>query len=198
MVFGFNTDLRVGDIVFHVQTEDRGLNNPVIDTTVYCKGRIVHRRVTEYRDLIPSLEFAPQRLRERLEDQHRKIIGDLRDGTLKFDLPAPGTQPASAAGIQVQLTNPASWLSAGTARLLLEVKSKRGGEAVADAHIDVTVSGGIEPKNFSGKTDHAGRAELSFPVPRTGGGGIMELVVRATHGELADELRYSLKPRLRS
>ncbi len=197
MIFGFNTDLRVGPTVFHVQTEDRGLQNPVIDTTVYCKGRIVHRRVSGYNDLIPSLEFAPHRLRERLEIQHRAIIEELRSGSLKVDEPAGASRPTPIEGIHVQLTNPASWLSAGTATLKLEVKTRADGGPAAGAQVEVIVSGGPESKSFSGRTDRSGLAELSFPLPRAGGGG-MELVIRATRGHEADELRYSLKPRPRS
>ena len=32
MSSGFNTDIKVGEQVFHVQTEDRGPAHPVIDT----------------------------------------------------------------------------------------------------------------------------------------------------------------------
>lgn len=197
MIFGFNTDLRVGDSVYHVQTEDRGPGNPVIDTTVYSRGRILHRRVSDYKELIATLEFAPERLRERLEAQHRAIIEELRAGTLKFDEAAAAPAPAPATGIQVQLMNPASWLAAGTATLKLEVKSKASGEAVADANLQITVSGVQGPVHFPGKTNRDGRADISFPLPRTGGGG-MELVIRASSAEASDEIRYSLKPKPRT
>jgi len=34
MSSGFNTDIKVGEQVFHVQTEDRGPAHPIIDTAV--------------------------------------------------------------------------------------------------------------------------------------------------------------------
>jgi hypothetical protein len=201
MIFGFNTDLRVGNAVYHVQTEDRGDVNPVIDTTIYSKGRILHRRVNSYKEFRESPEFDPTALRERLEVQHRAIIDELRSGALVLEAPPAAPSPAAApppatAGIQVQLLNPGSWLAGGTATLKLEVKSKAKGEAVGEAAIQVTVTGAKGPVEFTGKTDSVGHAELSFPLPRMGPGGT-DLVIRAKSSAEEDEIRYSLKPKTR-
>ena len=205
MIFGFNTDLRVGHAVYHVQTEDRGEDNPVIDTTIYSKGRILHRRVNSYKEFREAPDFSAAALRQRLEEQHRAIIDELRSGALAFEhteaAPAHAKKPSKArhpahAGIQVQLLNPASWLAAGTATLKLEVKSRDHGKAVHGAEIHVTVTGAKGPVEFSVKTDHAGHAELAFPLPRTGPGGT-ELVIRVKSSAGEDEIRYSLKPKAR-
>ena len=195
MIFGFNTDLRVGNAVYHVQTEDRGEVNPVIDTTIYSKGRILHRRVNSYKEFRETPEFNPTALRERLEVQHRTIIDELRSGALVLEAP-PGAPSPAPAGIQVQLLNPGSWLAAGTATLKLEVKSKGKGEAVGEAAIQVTVTGAKGPVEFAGKTDSAGHVVLSFPLPRMGPGGT-DLVIRAKSSAGEDEIRYSLKPKAR-
>jgi hypothetical protein len=200
MIFGFNTDLRVGNAVYHVQTEDRGDVNPVIDTTIYAKGRILHRRVNSYKEFRESPEFNPTALRERLEVQHRAIIDELRSGALVLEAPPAASSPAAApapAGIQVQLLNPSSWLAAGTATLKLEVKSKGSGKAVGEAAIHVTVTGAKGPVEFTTATDSAGHAELAFPLPRMGPGGT-DLVIRAKSSAEEDEIRYSLKPKARS
>ncbi len=195
MIFGFNTDLRVGKAVYHVQTEDRGDVNPVIDTTVYSKGRVLHRRVNSYKEFRESPEFNPTALRERLEVQHRAIIDELRSGALLLEAPPAASTPA-LAGIQVQLLNPGSWLAAGTATLKIVVKSKENGEGVGEAAIHVTVTGAKGPVEFAGKTDGAGHAELSFPLPRMGPGGT-DLLIRAKSSTGEDEIRYSLKPKAR-
>jgi len=51
MNFGFNSNVRVGDAVYHVQTEDRGPSHPFLDTVVYVAGRVVHKRSSSYQDL---------------------------------------------------------------------------------------------------------------------------------------------------
>lgn len=205
VIFGFNTDLRVGNAVYHVQTEDRGDVNPVIDTTIYSKGRILHRRVNSYKEFRETPDFNPTGLRQRLEEQHRAVIDELRSGALVLEAPqaapapapeAVATPPPAPAGIQVQLLNPASWLAAGTATLKLEVKSKGKGEAVGEAEIQVTVTGAKGPVDFAAKTDDEGHAELAFPLPRMGPGGT-DLVIRAKSPAGEDEIRYSLKPRAR-
>ena len=201
MIFGFNTDLRIGKAVYHVQTEDRGDINPVIDTTIYAKGRILHRRVNSYKDFRESPEFNPTALRVRLEVQHRAIIDELRSGALVLEAPPVASSTAASAtpepaGIQVQLLNPSSWLAAGTATLKLEVKSKVNGAAVGEAAIHVTVTGAKGPVEFTTMTDSAGHAELSFPLPRMGPGGT-DLVIRAKCPAGEDEIRYSLKPKAR-
>ena len=196
MIFGFNTDLRVGNAVYHVQTEDRGDVNPVIDTTIYAKGRILHRRVNSYKDFRESPEFNPNALRERLEVQHRAIIDELRSGALVIEAPLAAAPAPAPAGIQVQLLNPSSWLSSGTATLKLEVKSKGSGKAVGEAAIHVTVTGAKGPVEFTTITDSAGHAELAFPLPRMGPGGT-DLVIRAKSSAGEDEIRYSLKPKAR-
>jgi hypothetical protein len=198
VIFGFNTDLRVGNAVYHVQTEDRGDGNPVIDTTIYCKGRIIRRCVNSYRDFLESPEFTEAALRQRLEEQHRAIIDDLRSGSLALEEPqAAPTLAAGLPGIQVQLLNPASWLAAGTAKLMLEVKAKGGGEAIGDAAIRVTLTGMHGPVHFTARTDSGGRAELTFPMPRVGPGGT-EVVIQAKALAGEDEIRYSLRPKART
>ncbi|MGC1186759.1 MAG: hypothetical protein WA871_05155 [Candidatus Acidiferrales bacterium] len=50
MTSGFNSNVRVGEIVYHVQTEQRGEDGVVIDTVVYISGRVIHRVRTNLRD----------------------------------------------------------------------------------------------------------------------------------------------------
>ena len=40
MITGFNTDIRHNDKVYHIQTEDKGLQNPYIESLVYVGGAV--------------------------------------------------------------------------------------------------------------------------------------------------------------
>jgi hypothetical protein len=53
MVFGHNSNLKLGNVTLHVQTEDRGVAHALLDTTVYYRGRVLHRRTNIYFDLLP-------------------------------------------------------------------------------------------------------------------------------------------------
>lgn len=194
MIFGFNTDVKVGSVVYHVQTEDRGATvNPVIDTTIYCKGHIVHRRVNSYRDFLNTPEFSDAALRLRLEEQHRGIIDELRSGALHVEQPEAAQ---AKTGVQVQLLNPASWLSAGTASLQIEVKSKKDGQPLAEARVTAHLDGISGPVEFQAATGADGRTLITFPMPRLGPGGT-ELVIRAAASAGQDEIRYALRPKTR-
>ena len=115
MSSGFNTDIKVGEQVFHVQTEDRGPAHPIIDTAVYQNGRILHRRAFNYSELSRSDSFTVEDLRFRVEEQHRAVIEDIRSGVLDTEIASASaaTQSSRPGGIQLQLLNPGSWLSAG-------------------------------------------------------------------------------------
>ena len=193
VIFGFNTNVRVGKRSFHVQTEDRGPNNPMIDTTVYLGGRVVHRRSQSYKKLLESPDTTGDILREWLEGQHRAIIDELRAGTPKLDAPAEA-RTDQPSGVQAQLLNPASWYASGTATLKIEVRSRPADQPVADAQVEVIIQGAQGPVAFAGKTDRSGRVELIFPLPRLGPGGA-ELVIRATASSGEDEIRYSFRPK---
>ncbi len=51
MITGFNQDVSYKGTVYHVQTEDRGKGNPLIETLIYVGGEIVASRRTSYEDL---------------------------------------------------------------------------------------------------------------------------------------------------
>jgi hypothetical protein len=62
MIFGRNSNLKHGDVTFHIQTEDRGASHALIDTVVYYQGRVVHRRENNYFDLLPLDDYREQDL----------------------------------------------------------------------------------------------------------------------------------------
>lgn len=218
--FGFNSDLKLGDLVLHVQTEDRRPRVPMVDTTVYAAGRVVFRRKTSYEERMNEPGFGDQTVRTMLEEQHRSVIEGLRSGEIPIELfppPPPartaqadagdgaapaampvrtGTalMPAPPSLIRVLLTNPTSWLNAGSARLLVEVRSRDPEQPVADAVVEVSFEGAQRPFIFKTITDAEGRAEVGFPLPKFGAGGA-SMVIRASCVAGRDEIRYSLRPK---
>jgi hypothetical protein len=81
MVMGFNTDIKHEGVVYHVQTEPQ--KDAGIDTTVYLQGAVIHKHKTSYRELLDSADFSDEKLKRRLEDQHRLIIARIRGGEIK-------------------------------------------------------------------------------------------------------------------
>lgn len=84
MITGFNTDIKHGNRVFHVQTEDKGADNPSIESLVYVGGEIVASKKTHYGDTITS--GGDQRaIQEMMEAQHRKMIAAVQRGRFDTD-----------------------------------------------------------------------------------------------------------------
>ena len=82
MITGFNTDIEHGGVVYHVQTEDKGMDTPLILSLVYAGGAILASKRSRYEDLIAS-GFSDEALSERLSRQHRLICAAIHAGRLE-------------------------------------------------------------------------------------------------------------------
>ena len=196
MSSGFNTDIKVGEQVFHVQTEDRGPSHPAIDTLVYQSGRILHRKSSNYEDFAGSPSFTPDLLHQRVQDQHRAVIEALRSGAMDVEIAAAeaASQAARPAGIQIQLLNPGSWLSAGKVSLELEVSRRNDRRPQVGAQVDATIEGALRDGTHSTQSDELGRAQIQFPLPPLGKGDLA-LVIQAKADAHKDEIRFSMRTR---
>ena len=75
MVSGLNTDIKVGLINYHVQTEDWGLQKRCFVTQVFSGGRSIRQIKVSYEQLFGA-GYAPQttELESALEVQHNKVL----------------------------------------------------------------------------------------------------------------------------
>ena len=83
MITGFNTDVKHGTIVYHVQTEDKGRNNPKIESLVYVGGEILDNHRTAYDQDKETLD--EETIMGMMESQHKCIIRSIKTG--KYDEP---------------------------------------------------------------------------------------------------------------
>lgn len=114
MITGFNTDIEHDGVIYHVQTEDKGVETPLILSLVYDRGTILASKRSPYNDLVQS-GFDEQVLADRLQKQHKLIcaavragrIEDLkqmtaREAALKKEAAANGHAPAAKTPQNVQ------------------------------------------------------------------------------------------------
>lgn len=80
MLTGFNTDAKYRDTVYHVQTEDKGVENPLILSLIYVKGTILDAFRTRYQEYLESGSFSEAGLQKILECQHRQIVAAIKRG----------------------------------------------------------------------------------------------------------------------
>src|SRR5689334_1406434 len=81
VITGFNTDIEHGGVVYHVQTEDKGLDTPIILSLVYAGGTILASKRSPYEDLIAA-GFSDEVLAERLKRQHKLICAAIHSGRI--------------------------------------------------------------------------------------------------------------------
>jgi len=207
MLFGHNSNVQAGGTTYHVQTEDRGTTNALIDTTVYFNGRVLHRRTNNYFDLLPLSPHREQALKQRLDEQHRAVVEELRTGALHLALPreekaAPASaKPATASAtgvLSLELLNAKTWLTGKRALLQIAVRNEAH-QAVGNATVIARVDGAAEATQFSAKTGDFGHAQFEFDMPRLAGAE-PALVIEASKGNARGHLRFQLrsKPRVPS
>ena len=79
MVTGFNHNIKHKGRVFHVQTEDSGVENPHIITHLFMGGNILASKKTSYADIVHA-ENLPQLVRTMMEEQQKEMLRNLIRG----------------------------------------------------------------------------------------------------------------------
>ena len=169
MITGYNTDVEHKGVLYHVQTEDKGLKKPIILSLVYTGGEILASKRSPYDDLIAS-GFDKEVLTERLTRQHKLIcaavhagrIDDLKrlsqhDQTLEST--AHGPSQADRVGVAAESSDRFSIVESGKREDSLEIslldeKPLRAGESVT-LRIQVT-------RNATGKSQPAAKASVTL------------------------------------
>ncbi|ATB42529.1 hypothetical protein CYFUS_008007 [Cystobacter fuscus] len=78
-VTGFNHNIKYKGRVYHVQTEDSGVNNPHIITHLFVGGNILASKKTSYADIL-NAESLAEVVRELMEEQHKEMLRNLING----------------------------------------------------------------------------------------------------------------------
>jgi len=79
MVVGFNHNIKHKGKMYHIQTEDSGLENPHIITHLFVGGNILASKKTSYADIVGAENLA-QVVRELMEEQHKEMLRNLING----------------------------------------------------------------------------------------------------------------------
>jgi len=215
MVIGFNTDVRHQGRVYHVQTEDKGLDNPVIETLIYLGGEILAARRSSYADLV-SRSAAEKEIAERIESQHNRMILDIKEGKYEEKQPRPFGEgiisnksfdevvvewlasQASGDRISLQMVGSDGFVEGETARLELLVSRSVGGAAIVGAGVKLKFISTVgRPRTLlEGKTDADGLVSFACPLPVLDE-GTAALIVQATHGAETAEIKQIIKKPVR-
>ncbi len=169
MIFGFNTDVKVGDTVYHVQSEARKADQ-LLQTQVFVRGRCIGKKATSYAEQIGNAGFNDDRMHEMLKSQHKTILEAVRESRVegmleKSDSVRIGAPAASSNGGELSLTwdNAHSVYKENNLHLLFTVTES--GKPVTGATLisKFLVANSQEPPIFSqATTDANGSADMKI------------------------------------
>jgi hypothetical protein len=95
-LLGYNTNVRHKGKLYHIQTEDSGVDHPHVITHLFADGgRIVASKKTSYADRVGS-DGLPEQVKKLMQGQHKSMFISLRDGLYDEDASDEAPEPASA------------------------------------------------------------------------------------------------------
>src|SRR3954453_9890357 len=103
-IFGFNTDVKLSDVVYHVQSEARQ-NDLLLQTLVFVKGQCVGKHTVSYARQVSQPEFSTEAIHELLKTQHKSVLDAIQQGHMDSFL-SGGTevQDVGGTGLSLQWT----------------------------------------------------------------------------------------------
>jgi hypothetical protein len=189
-IFGFNTDVKHADVVYHVQSEARQ-NDLLLQTLVFVKGQCVGKRTVSYAQQVSQPEFSTEAIHELLKSQHKTVLEAIQQGSLEAELGnGSEVQDVGGSGLSLQwtATPPSDAAILPVTFRVLDSGSPANGAEVAVR--GVIASEGLELAR--GVADDAGAVELSIPLTEEvlTRGAVM---VQATHQGKSATRKFRLK-----
>jgi hypothetical protein len=162
MIFGFNTDVKHGDTIYHVQSEARE-SEFLLQTQVFVRGRCIGKKAISYADKAGS-HFGDTQKEQQLREQHRSILDAIREG--KLDQVLDRAEPevlATVRELDVQ------WLNSDSVhadhRLTMQLRVTEAGSPAGGARLTFRFSRpGAAPFYTQATADSAGAAQIQFEV----------------------------------
>ena len=164
MIFGFNTDIRHEDTVYHVQSEAREAEH-LLQTQVFVKGRCIGKRAVPYGTGTDGSQGNDQDKEKHLRELHREMLDAIRDGKVDsiFDKRDTPETLAAVKELELEWTNAASVHSGGS--LMMQIRVTDGGVTVEGARLTLRLARpDAAPYYAQVLTDAKGNAEMSFQV----------------------------------
>lgn len=193
MIFGFNTDIRHEDTVYHVQSEAREADQ-LLQAQVFVKGRCIGKRAVPYgRAAEPENEQEKERM---LRDLHREVLDAIRSGQLAAILDerdaAPGLVARQESDLELDWINADSVHANGVLTMLIRVTDR--GLRVEGARLTLRLARpDALPYYAQVLTNAEGSAEISIQVEEASLPTSSVLIQASAAGKTATR-KFHLRP----
>ena len=189
-IFGFNTDAKVGDTVYHVQSEARE-NDLLLQTQVWVKGQCIGKRASSYAERSVQPNFSKEEMHELLKQQHRMVLEAVREERAKDIFCDDGeVQDVNAGGLSIRWLNSTVTFPTSPAMLKLQVllHHQPFDGALVTSRLEFTHDARIHSQSIS---EADGTAELEIEMPE--GTADFPVLVRAKNEEKSVTRKFRLK-----
>jgi hypothetical protein len=221
VIFGFNTDVKFGDTVYHVQSEAHEAEHR-LETQIFVKGRCLGKHATSYATMVNQPHFSEDRMHEMLKEQHHHFVDAARQGFIEDEIAAAEKHAASdapqAVAPQAAAAKPAPVLPELTLQPMAKAIGKgltiacltpsvatdgsevtvyfqigeEGGDPAADAQVTCRITGAGAPAYVYGQSGPGGMADIRVALQ-----GLdlskTAILVQASHRGKSVSRKFSLK-----
>jgi len=163
MIFGFNTDVKHGDTIYHVQSEARE-GEQLLQTQVFVRGRCIGKKATSYASKAVEAQIGDTQKEQQLREQHRMVLDAIREGKLENVLDRPEPEAlATVKELDLQWLNADSVLA--NRNLTMQLRVTEGGAAASGARLTFRFARpGAAPFYTQAVADSGGGAEIRIEV----------------------------------
>jgi hypothetical protein len=199
MIFGFNTDVKHGDTIYHVQSEARE-SERLLQTQVFVRGRCIGKKATSYGAKAAEKTgeaqladtHADTQKEQQLREQHRLVLDAIREGKLDDVLDRP-----EAEGLAAVKELDVQWLNADSVHadhnLTLQLRVTEGGAAAPGARLTFRFARpDAAPFYTQAVTDAGGAAEIKIEVEESALTD-SSLLVQANYGGQTATRKFALR-----
>jgi hypothetical protein len=163
MIFGFNTDVKHGDTIYHVQSEARE-GELLFQSQVFVRGRCIGKKATSYAAKAAQAQFGDAQKEQQLREQHRLVLDAIREGKLENVLDHP--EPEALAAVKELEVE---WLNSDSVHanrnLTMQLRVTEGGTAAPGARLTFRFARpGAAPTYNQAVADSEGAAEIKLEV----------------------------------
>jgi hypothetical protein len=207
MIFGFNTDIKHENTVYHVQSEARQ-HDQLLQTQVFVRGRCIGKHANSYADKVSNPDFSDEQMHDLLKAQHKSVIEAIRSGGLEalFGSPEQAATTSTQSFPAVQDAPPApktvselavEWLNATTAyeqnSIVMRFCVREGGIQVEGAKVTTRLNLSNDAPIYSrALTGSDGTAEMRVLVQESALKDA-SILVQATHEGRHATRKFRLK-----
>jgi hypothetical protein len=163
MIFGFNTDVKHGDTIYHVQSEARE-GDLLLQSQVFVRGRCIGKKATSYAAKAAESQFSDAQKEQQLREQHRLVLDAIREGKLENVLDRPEAESLAAVKeLDVQWLNASSVHS--NRNLTMQLRVTEGGAVAPGARLTFRFARpNAAPFYTQAVADSGGAAEIKIEV----------------------------------